>query len=405
VDSVGLCVTEALETMSAAGISGEVIVVDNGSTDGSDEVALARGARIVRQSSRGYGNALLAGIAAARGEVVVMADADFTYDFSKIPVLVQPVLEGHADIVLGSRVSGATRQTMPFLHRFVGTPAITFLITRACGGTVVRDSQSGFRAFRRTAVDDLRLRSGGMEFASEMLIKAARAGLRIREVPAGYRPRIGTSKLNTFSDGWRHFQLILTLAPDLLLFDPGLVLLTVGVVLSIVGLISPSGVELGSLQWQPVFFSTIALVIGTQAVLAGSVLGYRLAALSGTVTSRFRIVGRPSFPTNCLKGGVLAVTVGMAIDLLLFVGWLAQGPTHSRALVLAALAQSLLIVGVTVITFGIVSPMVIGQWANTQPAERSRLSDVIDLGILEGPVETGPIAGEVAAAEASSASR
>jgi len=151
-DSVGLCVKEALDTMSGAGIAGEVVVVDNGSTDGSADVAEEAGARVVTESRRGYGRALRSGFDAARGDVVVMADADFTYDLQKIPTLVAPVVDGRADLVLGSRLDAATRRTMPILHRFVGTPVLSFLIGRACGGRVVGDSQSGFRAFRRQAV-------------------------------------------------------------------------------------------------------------------------------------------------------------------------------------------------------------------------------------------------------------
>ena len=148
-ESVGLCVTAAREALAGAGIRGEVVVVDNGSTDGSPQLAADAGARVIRESQQGYGSALRTGFAAAKGEVVVMADADLTYDFAKVPELVAPIRAGEADMVLGSRLGGATRQTMPFLHRFVGTPAITFLTARACGGRVVRDSQSGFRAFRR----------------------------------------------------------------------------------------------------------------------------------------------------------------------------------------------------------------------------------------------------------------
>lgn len=366
--SVGPCVAEALEAMAGAGLDGEVVVVDNGSSDRSRERAMAAGARVVDQPARGYGNALLAGIEAARGTVVVMADADCTYDLSKVPQLVGPVLDGDADLVLGSRVSGATRQTMPFLHRFVGTPAITFLITRACGGAVVRDSQSGYRAFRRDAIDDLHLRSGGMEFASEMLIRAARAKLRIREIETGYRARVGVSKLNTFADGWRHLQLVVTLAPDLLLVGPGLGLFAVGLAMAVVGLVSPTGVELGSLQWQPVFFSTIALVLGVQAFLAGAVLSCRLAALSGRPSSAFAFVSRPSFPTQCLRSGTLAAVAGLGLDVVLFGAWIGEVPVMSRGLALAALAQSLLIVGASLATFGVVSPMVVDRWADPRSA-------------------------------------
>lgn len=370
--SVGQCVSEALHAMDGDGLDGEVVVVDNGSTDGSADVAAAHGARVVNQPARGYGNALLAGIEATRGTVVVMADADCTYDLSKLPSMVRPVLEGDADLVLGSRVSGATRRTMPFLHRFVGTPAITFLISRACGGAVVRDSQSGYRAFRRDAVDDLRLRSGGMEFASEMLIKAARARLRIREIETGYRSRVGTSKLNTFADGWRHLQLVMTLAPDLLLVGPGLALVAVGLAMTVVGLVSPAGVELGSLQWQPVFFSTIALVVGVQAVLAGAVLSYRLAVLSGRPSTAFAFVGSGSFPTRCLRAGTLAAVGGLALDVVLFAAWIGDLGPISRGLSLAAFAQSLLIVGASLTTFGVVGPMVLDRCAEPGPVSPAR---------------------------------
>jgi hypothetical protein len=210
--SVGRCVTEARAVLTAAGIHGEVIVVDNGSTDGSAAVAAGAGARVVTERRPGYGRALRAGFAAARAGVVVMADADSTYDLARIPALAEPVLAGRADLVLGNRLGPGARAAMPALHRLVGTPTLSFLIGRVCGGPVVADSQSGFRAFDRRRVDALGLRAAGMELASEMLIRAARAGLRIEEVDVGYRPRIGESKLSTFSDGLRHLRLIVRLA-------------------------------------------------------------------------------------------------------------------------------------------------------------------------------------------------
>lgn len=355
-ESVGQCVREAREALNAGDLVGEVVVVDNGSSDGSPRIAEEAGARVVVETRKGYGSALRAGFAAARGDVVVMADADFTYDLRKIPDLVAPVLRGTADLVIGGRLDAATRRTMPFLHRFVGTPVLTFLVGRACGGRVVDDSQSGFRAFRRDRLAELELRSTGMELASEMLIRAVRAGLRVTEVPAGYRERIGTSKLSTFSDGWRHLQLILALAPDLLLVGPGAVTLTVGVGLSVLGFVSPSGVDVGSLHWQPVFFSGIAIVLGLQALLAGAVLAYRSSLVRGSVHRRFEFVGRPGFPGACLAGGLVALLLGLGLDAVLFAGWV-QGEASPpvRGLEVASLAQSLIIAGATLASFGIVS--------------------------------------------------
>ncbi len=354
--SVGLCVNEAREAFAASGLRGEVVVVDNGSTDASADVAMMSGGRVVEEARPGYGSALLAGFEASRGAVVVMADADFTYDLGRIPDLVGPVIEGRADLVLGSRLDAATRGTMPFLHRFVGTPLLTFLTARACGRRVVSDSQSGFRAFRRDALGAMGLTSTGMELASEMLINSARAGLRIQEVQTGYRPRIGQSKLATWSDGWRHLLLIFMLAPDLLLIGPGVALLVAGSAMLGVSFFHPTGVQIGSIVWQPVFFSGIALVLGMEAMLAGAVLAHTSSVTPSGVGQRFAFVGKPNFPNNCVRLGVAMALLGLALNVLLFFLWLGdKSRTTLSHFGLASLSQSLIIVGGTVATFGILS--------------------------------------------------
>jgi hypothetical protein len=195
-----------------------------------------------------------------------------------------------------------------------------------------------------------------MELASEMLIRAARAGLRISEVQTGYRPRIGESKLDTFADGWRHLQLILLLAPDLVLVGPGAALLAAGVALQVWSSLDPSGVaSVGSLRWQPVFFSSIAIVLGVQALLAGAVLAHHSSVSTPGVQRRFEFVGRPSFPNRCTAAGVLAVVVGLLVDVALFVVWLDDRSPPTRYLGYASLAQSLIIVGGTLATFGVVT--------------------------------------------------
>jgi len=338
----------------AAGVPHEVIVVDNGSLDGSVAVAEAAGATVVHETERGYGQALRAGFAAARGDVIVMADADLTYDLTELATVVEPVRQGEADVVVGSRLGAATRRTMPLLHRFVGTPVLTFLVARACGRRLVGDSQSGFRAFRRDLLDDLALSSTGMELASEMLIRAARAGLRVREVPTGYRPRVGESKLDSFADGRRHLQLVLLLAPDLLLVGPGALLLVVGLVFSALAFLQPAGIPVGSLRWQPVFFSGTAIVLGAQLLLAGAVLAHR-SSLAGGMRRWFSFVGSPAFLGRCLAFGLAGIALGLAIDAVLFVGWLRNGSSSPRyGQPLTAVAQSLLIVGGTLASFGVV---------------------------------------------------
>ncbi|WP_235609061.1 glycosyltransferase family 2 protein, partial [Frankia casuarinae] len=194
-ESVGVCVRKALAGLATAGAAGEVVVVDNGSTDRSADVAAAAGARVVRETRRGYGNAYLAGFAAARGRLIVMGDADDSYDFSDLGVLLAPLRAGRADYVLGSRFAGEILPgAMPWLHRYVGNPVLTGILNRLFD---VRssDAHSGMRAFSREAYLRMQLRCEGMELASELVIAAGRAELRIEEVPITYHPRVGASKL------------------------------------------------------------------------------------------------------------------------------------------------------------------------------------------------------------------
>jgi hypothetical protein len=335
-------------------------VVDNGSTDSSAKLAAAAGARVITEPRRGYGRALRTGFEDTDADVVVMADADGTYDLSKVPEIVRPVLNGDADMVLATRLDGASRESMPLLHRYVGTPVITFLTSRACGRKVTVDSQTGYRAFRRNRMLGLGLRSDGMELASEMLIKAARGGMRIRDFEGGYASRIGESKLDTWSDGWRHLILILLLAPDLLLIGPGLVLAAAGLAALGLAFAQPEGVEIGSARWQPVFFSGIALVLGVQAFLGGAILA-NASPVSATSRRRFAFLDDPRLPNRALAAGVVAVLCGLAIDVALFLAWwsdASSAPTTGVAFGFASLAQILLILGGTIALSGIIARFV-----------------------------------------------
>jgi hypothetical protein len=359
-EAVGLCVRQARAALHAGGLKGEVIVVDNGSTDGSIEEAKTSGARVIAEPRRGYGRALRTGFQHTSADVVVMADADGTYDLSQIPQLARPALDGDADMVLATRLDGASRESMPFLHRYLGTPLITFLTSRACGRRVTGDSQTGYRAFRRDRMLQLGLQSDGMELASEMLIKAARGGLRIQDIEGGYAPRIGKSKLNTWSDGWRHLMLILLLAPDLLLIGPGLVLSAVGIAALTLAFVQPEGVEIGSARWQPVFFSGIALVLGVQAWLGGAILAHA-SPVSATSKRRFAFLDDSRLPGRALATGIGAVLCGLAIDIALFLAWwhdTSSAPTSGMAFGFASVAQILLIVGGTVALSGIIARFV-----------------------------------------------
>jgi len=353
VRAVGACVTEALDAMAAAGYSGEVVVVDNGSSDGSAAAARRAGARVVREERRGYGRALRTGIAHSRGDVVVMADCDGTYDLRNVARLVDPVARGESDVVVGSRLNGTSRHSMPLLHRYVGTPALTLLISQVTGGLRLSDSQSGFRAFRRRDALALGLRSSGMEFASEMLVNASRAGYRITEVPTRYSERIGESKLNTFPDGWRHLRLICLLAPQLLMTLIGVVLFCAGLAVTMAGFIWPSGVSIGSMRWQPVFFGGIALILGVQAFVTGLMLA-ELGLRDGSGRPGLAFMGASSFHRRCKLAGACAALTGLGLDAFLLIRWL-DGVPFSRGMVLAGMAQSLLICGGSIASFAMLA--------------------------------------------------
>jgi glycosyltransferase involved in cell wall biosynthesis len=344
-ESVGLCVKEALTALALEGWTGEVIVVDNGCTDDSAAAATLAGAIVVREQIPGYGAAILRGIAEARGEVVVMADADLTYPLSRLTELVSPILYEGVDIMIGSRLEGATKQSMPFLHRYLGTPALTWLIRRATGHTGLSDSQSGFRAFRRYRIEGLRLTATGMEFASEMLVRAAQRSLVVRETPLGYRERVGESKLSTWRDGRRHLELIVKTSPNLLLWYPGLFLLAAGIATSVYEVVS-TGAGIGSLKWQPIFLGPILLSLGLVAALSGAVMS-RYSRWATTVTRlQFAWVNRRRTQRQLQLLGVVLFAGGTGIDLYLFLSWLTHGDRKSLANIpLASLAQSLLLDG------------------------------------------------------------
>ena len=342
--TVGVCVAKARRWLAASGRSGEVIVVDNGSTDRSAEIAEEAGARVVHEASPGYGHAYLRGFAEATGEVIVMGDSDDTYDFSDLSALVEPLGQGY-DFVLGNRFAGGVQEAaMPWTHRYIGTPIINFLIRRF-SGAMVGDSQSGLRAFHRSAVDRLRLRSGGMELASEMIVRAVRTGLRITEVPAPYGARLGESKLNTIRDGWRHLRFLLLAAPDFLFTLPGVVMALLGIVTFAVSFAAPGGVTVGSLTWQPIFAGAIFLAIGVSSMVFGVMAKIHACARGMLAEDAWVRIYRRYFrlETILLLAAVLIVG-GAAIDLVLFVVW-ASGHEAVLGMQLAALAQTLLIVG------------------------------------------------------------
>jgi glycosyltransferase involved in cell wall biosynthesis len=226
-ETIGVCVEKARRALAGMGLEGEVIVADNGSTDGSRELARSMGARVVDQPIKGYGAAYLKGLEAARGDYIVMGDSDDTYDFLDAPKLIKE-LEAGADMVLGSRFKGNILPgAMSFSHRYIGNPILSGILNLFFGSRI-SDCHSGFRAFTREAAQRLKLSTLGMEFASEMIVSALRHRLRIVEVPIIYHPRKGESKLESLSDAWRHMRFMLLFSPDWLFLAPGLTLFAGG---------------------------------------------------------------------------------------------------------------------------------------------------------------------------------
>lgn len=208
--SIVSCIEEIKETCDKAGLNYEIVVADNGSTDKSAELAEKAGARVAQIEKRGYGSAVNGGILAARGEIVVFADSDCSYPFSKIPQLIQPVQAGQADMVLGNRLDGFIEEgAMPFLNRYFGTPALSFMI-RLLYPIKVYDCNGGMRALRKSEYPRLKLRQPGMEYASEMLIRAGQVGLKYMEIPIGLRcaHAAHVPHLRRWRDGWRHLKAI-----------------------------------------------------------------------------------------------------------------------------------------------------------------------------------------------------
>src|SRR4051794_14652095 len=224
--SIEACVRAARGALDQGGYVGEGLGVGNGSPEGSGALAASAGAEVVDEPRRGYGNAYLAGLAAARGRYIVMLDADMTYDAGELPRFVKALEEG-GDMVLGDRMESIKPGAMPWLHRHVGNPVLTGLLNTLFD-TEIKDAHCGMRAVRRDVLPRLDLRTTGMELASEMVIRAAKAGLDIRQFPIEYHPRQGESKLSTWSDGWRHLRFLLIHSPKHLFLMPGAVLVAIG---------------------------------------------------------------------------------------------------------------------------------------------------------------------------------
>jgi glycosyltransferase involved in cell wall biosynthesis len=344
-ETIGECIGKIRTVFADLGIEGEIVIADS-SSDRTAAIAESLGAIVVRPEMRGYGNAYLAGLAQARGRYIVIGDADDTYDFLEIPRLLVP-LENGADMVLGSRLRGEIRKgAMPALHRYIGNPLLTWLLNRVFG-TRISDAHTGFRAIRREALERLHLKTGGMEFASEMIIEAAKAGLAVAEVPITYHPRVAPSKLQSFSDGWRHIRFMLLYRPIPFLAVPGLIFTLFGVFLMLIFLVQ-GNVETNNMH--SFILGAIAFIGGLQALLMGvNIKIYSVFhGYSTDVGFVARLMNYYSLEQELVVGAVLML-IGTIVGIGILWNWIASGFGSLSQIANAVLALALFLAGMQIV--------------------------------------------------------
>ena len=344
-ENIERCVTLALRAMADAGIAGEVVVADNASEDDSAALATAAGARVVSEPRRGYGSAYLAGFAAARGTYLVMADADLTYDFNEIPHFVAE-LEAGGQLVMGDRMDNIQPGAMPWLHRYVGNPILSGILNLFFR-TGIRDAHCGMRAVRRDVLPQLDLRTTGMEFASEMVIRASKEQLDIREFPIEYHPRGGESKLSSFRDGWRHLRFLLIHSPTHLFLIPGLVAVLLGTLISalVLARIDVFG-RVFDIHTQ--IAGALLLIIGSQVIALGLCAhAYGTYFMNEKDAWFDRMRARFRLEHGLLLGGAIAV-VGFVIAAVIVGVWVGRDAGALSEQRLALAAATLVVVGVQV---------------------------------------------------------
>lgn len=344
-EAIKVILPKIKEVLDKMGISYEIVVVDK-SNDNTPKISQELGARVIRQEGKGYGDAYLLGFKNAKGRIIVMMDPDGSYDPEDIPKILEPILNGRADFVMGSRLRGKIDDgAMPWLHRRIGNPLLTWILNFLFK-TNISDAHCGMRAIKKEALEKLPLKCKGMEFASEMVIEAVKAGLRIEEVPIKYHERIGESKLSSFRDGWRHLRLMLLYSPSHLFLLPGIFLLGMGILfMGYAYLINPERLH--------------TLILGSALTLLGfQVLSFGISAKVYAVKEGFE---KPSKLTGffmrysvleegLLVGGIMFL-IGIILGIYIFLQWKARGYGELFMLREAVLVLTLTTLGISVMFF------------------------------------------------------
>ncbi|MCO6489635.1 MAG: glycosyltransferase family 2 protein [Phaeodactylibacter sp.] len=356
-ETIGICIGKALSFLEEHQVSGEVLIADNGSTDNSKSIARRLGARVVDVEEKGYGSALLGGIRAARGEFVIMGDSDDSYDFLNLGPFVAKLREGY-DLVMGNRFKGGVAKgAMPFLHRYLGNPVLTF-IGRLFFRIGIGDFHCGLRGFRRDSILAIGLNTPGMEFASEMVVKSALSGLKITEVPTTLSPdgRSRPPHLNTWRDGWRHLRFLLIYSPRWMFFYPGLIFMLLGSLLSTVLIINPIYLNDVRLDIHTLLYAAGSVIIGFQLIsfyLLSKTYGVQAGLLPES--ARLRRFEKIFSLERSIAAGLLLLLAGLGLSVWSYLIWQNAdygdlAPSHTLRIVIPGLISAIL--GVQVIFTG-----------------------------------------------------
>lgn len=326
-NSLAFCIDKALNAFKVADINGEVVIGDNGSTDGSVQIAEEHGARVVHVKTKGYGHALRGGIEGARGQFIVMGDADDSYDFTEVPRFVEKWREGY-DVVMGNRFKGGIKPgAMPWHHKYFGNPVLSGIL-RLLFNTSISDSHCGMRGFTKDAYMRMDLRTTGMEFASEFVIKSIKTGAKMCEIPITLWPdkRGRPPHLRSFRDGWRHLRFMMLYAPNWLFLIPGGSLMAIGLFLVLWLLPGPRYLGNTMIDVHTMLFGMIFTLLGAQIISIGffaKIFSYS-ERFAPTQEALERWLKRITFEHGLIVGGVMAL-IGFAGDVLVFFQWASSG--------------------------------------------------------------------------------
>jgi glycosyltransferase involved in cell wall biosynthesis len=346
-ETVGTCVTKAVTTLRRLGIHGEVIVVDNGSTDGSPDIAEHCGARVVHEARRGYGSALMRGAEEARARFIIMADADDSYDLTDLERFIER-LRGGADVVMGSRLRGTIEPgAMPWLHRRIGNPVLSGILNLLFRAGI-SDAHCGMRAFTKDAYRRMQLQTTGMEFASEMVIKAALGGMRLTEIPITLHPdgRSRPPHLRSFRDGWRHLRFMLLFSPTYLFLIPGGISMLLGLIPLVLLGFGPRVIAGLSFDVHYMVLGSLLTILGYQIMTTGLFAkAYSHAARLYAPDRTLAVLMRFFNLERGLVVGAVLFLAGFAIDASILARWLKSGMGSLDAVRPAIQASTLMIVG------------------------------------------------------------